>query len=805
MIKLFTQYGLEKQAQDLYSDVEMTVAQIVIGDANGEMYEPSAEQTELVNQRAALDIIEINADGNTYQFFAKIPADTPSFTIREIGLKDDLGGLLWISQCEMDTVIEVDDAVTENIIGVQIEVTQGTTIATVDGNIQMASKDYVHNNFQHLSKKGAASGYCPLNAEAKVPKEHLPNISASNPYCIKSGNTDAQGNLDLVDAQVAVHTDIEYTEANTYTFTLSSAGTYSVALVGGGAGGWAFNQPVGDGVIYYRRAGGSGAGFVGELNLQAGTYTVTVGKGGTGVYTNSNSNQSVTDATATTLSFGGTVLVSAGGGYATGGVSKGGNLTLNVTPESSTLSTNGNDGATSNSSSEIDGAASVYQGYGAGGRTRQNGTNGYFSIQISLDSSTVVDYKVSANNPLVINDASGNSQTITAVNSDTITGLADGTYNKFIDANGSELLKNNLFYSSQTPAGVPNVDIIGEVTNYNGILSGFSKSSYAQLNSTFNPQTSPWEIVLKIKTPAVWAQSAYQPILGNSGEYGFGLQFSTTYPGCLYTYLSSNGTSWDISGTSLGGTALNPNTDYWVKLEFTGTNYVTSISTDGETYTEYTSVTSSSSIASTTNTLFGINRTLANFFRGSINLNETYIKVNDTLWWSGMQPVQQNDVWAKIGEPYEVFKYDGSDWQNYNKVPVASLVILNGNLENYQNAGLYDNKFNVTEFSLTSGKFVVETFQSGKSWYRVWSDGWCEQGGVTSTYNTSIETISLLKTMKDTNYLIMFSEYLNSSDTGGGSASPILSNYPTDVTTTSFIISKSSGYYIGWKVEGYIA
>ena len=51
---------------------------------------------------------------------------------------------------------------------------------------------------------------------------------------------------------------------------------------------------------------------------------------------------------------------------------------------------------------------------------------------------------------------------------------------------------------------------------------------------------------------------------------------------------------------------------------------------------------------------------------------------------------------------------------------------------------------------------VVETYQNGTSWYRVYSDGWCEQGGLRGAGATgSVETITLLKQYKDTNYIAL--------------------------------------------------
>lgn len=51
---------------------------------------------------------------------------------------------------------------------------------------------------------------------------------------------------------------------------------------------------------------------------------------------------------------------------------------------------------------------------------------------------------------------------------------------------------------------------------------------------------------------------------------------------------------------------------------------------------------------------------------------------------------------------------------------------------------------------------IVETYVNGTSWYRVYSDGWIEQGGYTSSIpNNSTSTISLLKSFSNTNYSVM--------------------------------------------------
>ena len=53
---------------------------------------------------------------------------------------------------------------------------------------------------------------------------------------------------------------------------------------------------------------------------------------------------------------------------------------------------------------------------------------------------------------------------------------------------------------------------------------------------------------------------------------------------------------------------------------------------------------------------------------------------------------------------------------------------------------------------------LVESYTNGTSWYRVYSDGWCEQGGETSiSYSHTTNTVALLKPYKNTNYTISLS------------------------------------------------
>lgn len=56
------------------------------------------------------------------------------------------------------------------------------------------------------------------------------------------------------------------------------------------------------------------------------------------------------------------------------------------------------------------------------------------------------------------------------------------------------------------------------------------------------------------------------------------------------------------------------------------------------------------------------------------------------------------------------------------------------------------------EINTLSKAYITQTYKSGSSWYRIWSDGWKEQGGVSTENSTSSTTF--LKAFSNANYTI---------------------------------------------------
>ena len=97
---------------------------------------------------------------------------------------------------------------------------------------------------------------------------------------------------------------------------------------------------------------------------------------------------------------------------------------------------------------------------------------------------------------------------------------------------------------------------------------------------------------------------------------------------------------------------------------------------------------------------------------------------------------------------------------------------------------------------------IVETYVNGTSWYRVYSDGWCEQGFRVNTQSQSTSTTyQLLKPMANTNYSCLYTE---------NSASYVWSNVQTKIkiidTSNIQVQTAQNGAMAGGFVEvkGYI-
>ena len=165
--------------------------------------------------------------------------------------------------------------------------------------------------------------------------------------------------------------------------------------------------------------------------------------------------------------------------------------------------------------------------------------------------------------------------------------------------------------------------VVGSPTITDGVVSGFTTSDYLSINTAGKISSADtWEICFKFGT----SSSGY--FLGSN--VADVITYSPTTSGL---YLSSNGSSWDIASNVGTGSALP--SDCWLRIKFTGTQYIAEYSTDKISWIATSVVNSSVKIVNFANLYIG--KWQSSFYRGSIDMNETYIKINNKLWFNGQQ------------------------------------------------------------------------------------------------------------------------------------------------------------------------
>lgn len=170
----------------------------------------------------------------------------------------------------------------------------------------------------------------------------------------------------------------------------------------------------------------------------------------------------------------------------------------------------------------------------------------------------------------------------------------------------------------------------GSLTNNNGIISGFSASDYLNILNYFDvSEGQPWEMVWEVTTGS--SPSTTQYFLGTSNSISsvdpivLGL-----YNGTMGAWLGYNSLHSVVS--MYGTTSIQANTTYTIKFEFTGSAYNLYVNDNLD------ATLSSSTPIYASNLIIGAQlgaSALLTPWLGSVNINNSYIKVNDELVWDG--------------------------------------------------------------------------------------------------------------------------------------------------------------------------
>lgn len=194
-----------------------------------------------------------------------------------------------------------------------------------------------------------------------------------------------------------------------------------------------------------------------------------------------------------------------------------------------------------------------------------------------------------------------------------------------------DLVEGKFYPNAGTGKFTANLDtmyaiIQGTPTVQDGRVSGFSSSNYLKLQQQLDA-TKPFELVAKINISSIGSS---QTVFGTSTSTY--IQLGVRGTGVAMLLLGQGGASFNV-GTLYGTTVLSTNTDYWIKGKFTGTKYELYLSTDGINWNLEKSIESSTLISNSPITLqMGNGHTDNWYLRGTIALNRSYIKIDDTKY-----------------------------------------------------------------------------------------------------------------------------------------------------------------------------
>ena len=364
--------------------------------------------------------------------------------------------------------------------------------------------------------------------------------------------------------------------------------------------------------------------------------------------------------------------------------------------------------------------------------------------------------------------------------------------------------KNN---PSTLPASEANVDIAGSLINNNGVLSGFSESNYAQINQVPSDIES-LELVFKFTTGddittrqiihgnttrnAACPQLTFAPneehasllealIALESATWG-SVNFSSAALAANTTYTSK--LTWDNvsknlvlylkaeDGDFIQQSTVTQNTVYWTeptrigldKLAYPWHGTINGVKFSTEDYTDYDYV------INTSDETFRL-PLKTNIPNGKAVVgNGIALGMTDLSQYGGFVHNSTNDTrlttaayGSKVGDSvsYTTFSKDNVSIGVTTDPEKSGLILNDGDLylyyyvgETVQNANLI-NAGRIAEQinDIKAIPHIIESYQNGQSWYRVWSDGWCEQGGITNFEGTNKEVL-FLKPYRDVNYTV---------------------------------------------------
>ena len=210
----------------------------------------------------------------------------------------------------------------------------------------------------------------------------------------------------------------------------------------------------------------------------------------------------------------------------------------------------------------------------------------------------------------------------------------------------------------------PNASIVGSFARIDkGVASGFSSTNYLEVTNSFDVSGGKtWEMVYTVTTGS--NVSTMQSICGHESTTTNSDPVVIGITSGKFSILDLNTSSSSGFDSVLGSYNVTANTTYFIKMLFNGSEYILSYSLDGVDYVEDVKVTRSTPIW-TSNLILGRQESSDSSmfpWLGTIDLSQSYIKINGQTWWSG-------DSYTKVGSWIDDGVVSGFTASNYLSLP----------------------------------------------------------------------------------------------------------------------------------------
>lgn len=406
----------------------------------------------------------------------------------------------------------------------------------------------------------------------------------------------------------------------------------------------------------------------------------------------------------------------------------------------------------------------------------------------------------------------------------------------------------------------------GSLTNNQGVVSGFSESNYGLIDKTPPSNITSYEFMATFTTGA--QQDEQQGIFANSYTNRATVQMIVK-DNYLYIQQPEDASTWINVQTT---TPLLANTTYQAKGIWDGSNLSLYYKTNEENEFTFVGTTPVSTIYWVEPIGVGCDRLGAFPFSGSIDLSQSYIKINGKMWWQGndlgfnqfrvkqglrtlipngrnengtlkniennvsedliytFEEINTGSYWAAVGtSAASLFKTaweykndenyiigtleNGNLGQKALTTMIGDVEVKNGNIVSFTpyNPVSLATKDEIEDIKKKEygTAYIIETHhvefsdaqEGGANWYRIWSDGFIEQGGYVAP-NATKTTVTFLVPYKHNNTInVQVSESMinqNSNDKEGYDMVCAAQN----ITVKNFYVSCQNRIF-NWRACGY--